>query len=54
MTDDKGKGKGKGKCDFDQGAIARPLISLIVPVWGDDDLAVKLVNDLPTSADVCE
>src|SRR5438477_2095865 len=23
-----------------------PLISLIVPVWNDDELAVKLVNDL--------
>jgi hypothetical protein len=48
MTDDKGKG------DFEQAAIMRPLISLIVPVWGDDDLVVKLVNDLPTSADLCE
>ena len=48
MTDDKDKG------DFEQAAIVRPLISLIVPVWGDDDLVVKLVNDLPTSADVCE
>jgi Glycosyl transferase family 2 len=33
---------------------ARPLISLIVPVWGDDDLAVKLVDGLPTAAEICE
>jgi hypothetical protein len=48
MTDDKGNG------NFEQAAVVRPLISLIVPVWGDDDLVVKLVNDLPASADVCE
>jgi hypothetical protein len=27
--------------------MVSPLISLIVPVWGDDELAVNLVNSLP-------
>jgi Glycosyl transferase family 2 len=31
-----------------------PLISLVVPIWGDDDLVVKLVNGLPTAAENCE
>jgi hypothetical protein len=31
-----------------------PLISLVVPVWGDDDLVVELVNGLPAAAEICE
>ena len=48
MTSDKGKG------DSEQVVTARPLISLIVPVWGDDDLVVKLVSGLPTATEICE
>ena len=51
MTDEKMK---KGNGDFEQVGTARPLISLIVPVWGDDDLAVKLVNGLSMAAELCE
>jgi hypothetical protein len=32
----------------------RPLISLIVPVWGDDDLVVDLVNSLPVAPELAE
>jgi hypothetical protein len=46
MTNDKG--------DFEQAAMVRPLISLIVPVWGDDDLVVKLVSGLSMPAELCE
>jgi Glycosyl transferase family 2 len=31
-----------------------PLISLIVPVWGDDELAVNLVNRLPVIPELTE
>lgn len=31
-----------------------PLISLIVPVWGDDELAVHLVNSLPVIPELAE
>jgi hypothetical protein len=31
-----------------------PLISLIVPVWGDDELAVNLVNSLPITPQLAE
>jgi glycosyltransferase involved in cell wall biosynthesis len=31
-----------------------PLISLIVPVWGDDELAVNLVNSLPVIPELAE
>jgi hypothetical protein len=37
-----------------KGRVTRPLISLIVPVWGDDDLAAALVNRLPSSPDLLE
>jgi hypothetical protein len=29
--------------------VIRPLLSLIVPGWGDDDLGADLVNRLPFS-----
>jgi uncharacterized protein len=32
----------------------RPLISIIIPVWGDDDLVAKLVNSLPSAPELCE
>ena len=48
MASDKGNG------DFEPVVTAQPLISMIVPVWGDDDLAVKLVNGLSTAAELCE
>jgi hypothetical protein len=32
----------------------RPLISLIVPVWGDEDLLANLVNRLPFSPELAE
>jgi glycosyltransferase involved in cell wall biosynthesis len=32
----------------------RPLISIIVPVWGDDDLVAELVNSLPGASGLCE
>jgi uncharacterized protein len=32
----------------------RPLISIIVPVWGDDELIAEQVNRLPSATDVCE
>lgn len=48
MVSDKSNG------DFEPVVTARPLISLIVPVWGDDDLAVNLVNGLPMAAEFCE
>jgi hypothetical protein len=35
------------------GAI-RPLISLIVPVWGDDNLLAELVSRLPFTPDLAE
>jgi hypothetical protein len=31
-----------------------PLISLIVPVWGDDELAADLVNNLPVIPELAE
>jgi hypothetical protein len=31
-----------------------PLISLIVPVWGDDELAVNLINSLPVVPELAE
>ena len=31
-----------------------PLISLIVPVWGDDELALNLVNSLPVGPELAE
>jgi len=34
--------------------VTRPLISLIVPVWGDDDLLAALVNRLPSSPELLE
>ena len=34
--------------------MTRPLISLIVPVWGDDDLLAALVNRLPSSPELLE
>ena len=44
----------KGNGDFAREAVTRPLLSLIVPVWGDDNLVVKLVNSLPTATETCE
>jgi uncharacterized protein len=40
--------------DFELEGFLPPLISLIVPVWDDDNLVVKLVNRLPAAADVYE
>jgi hypothetical protein len=37
-----------------KGQVTRPLISLIVPVWGDDDLLAALVNGLPSSPELFE
>ena len=34
--------------------MPRPLISLVVPVWGDDDLIADLVNSLPSSPELLE
>ena len=34
--------------------MTRPLISLIVPVWDDDDLLAALVNRLPSSPELLE
>jgi hypothetical protein len=34
--------------------MTTPLISLVVPVWRDDDLVVNLVNDLPVDPSVAE
>jgi len=34
--------------------VPRPLISLVVPVWGDDDLIADLVNSLPSSPELLE
>ena len=34
--------------------MRRPLISLIVPVWDDDDLLAALVNRLPSSPELLE
>jgi hypothetical protein len=34
--------------------VLAPLISLIVPVWEDDDLAANLVNNLPITAELAE
>jgi hypothetical protein len=31
-----------------------PLISIIVPVWGDDQLVAELVNSLATASELCE
>jgi hypothetical protein len=31
-----------------------PLISLIVPIWGDDDLVVDLVNSLRVAPELAE
>ena len=42
------------KSDFAPAAIVRPLVSLIVPVWGDDELVAKLVSGLPGAAEICE
>ena len=30
------------------------LISIIVPVWGDDELVAELVNSLATAFELCE
>jgi glycosyltransferase involved in cell wall biosynthesis len=34
--------------------VARPLISLIVPVWNDDELVVELVSGLKITPDLAE
>jgi len=34
--------------------VTRPLISIIVPVWGDDALLAGLVNRLPSSPELLE
>lgn len=34
--------------------VTRPLISLIVPVWGDEDLLASLVSRLPPSPELLE
>ena len=36
------------------GQMTRPLISLIVPAWNDDELVVDLVNGLQVSAELAE
>jgi hypothetical protein len=39
---------------MEKGRVTRPLISLIVPVWDDDDLLASLVNRLPSSPELLE
>jgi hypothetical protein len=39
---------------MEKGPVTRPLISIIVPVWGDDDLLAGLVNRLPSSPELLE
>ena len=34
--------------------MTRPLISIVVPVWGDDDLLASLVKRLPSSPELLE
>jgi rSAM/selenodomain-associated transferase 2 len=34
--------------------VTRPLISLIVPSWNDDELVVDLVNGLPVTPEIAE
>ena len=48
MTDFRGDG------DSQQAPTGRPLISIIVPVWGDDGLVAALVSSLTTTAELCE
>ena len=48
MTDARSDG------NSDQAAMVHPLLSIIVPVWGDDDLVVKLVIALPAKVQFCE
>jgi hypothetical protein len=39
---------------MEKGRVTGPLISLIVPVWDDDDLLVGLMNRLPSSPQLLE
>jgi hypothetical protein len=39
---------------MEKGPVTRPLISIVVPVWGDDDLLAGLVKRLPSSPELLE
>jgi uncharacterized protein len=40
--------------NFEQERAVSPLISIIVPVWGDDQLVAELVNSLVDASELCE
>jgi glycosyltransferase involved in cell wall biosynthesis len=42
------------KTAAEDGGETRPLISLIVPVWNDDERVVELVSGLPVTPDLAE
>jgi len=46
--------KGLSRLDPGGSEVTRPLISLIVPVWNDDELLVDLVSSLQVTPDLAE